>query len=318
MVFIIDVSIIIVSYNSISEILVNVESIKHNITSLNYEILIVNNSVSDIKLSAALEGLENVRVLEANENLGFGKANNLGLEKAQGKYILFVNPDVIFLSDIKQLTDALDRDTGIGLIGPVTYDVGMNILQSCGEYPCIKNFISDNLFLNNIFPRVKWWGNFSMKYFDYKGSREVDWISGAFMLGRKSVLSQVGGFDKDFFMYCEDIDICWRLKKAGFKIIFSDKVSIIHSCGHSVGRKSVGQARMIADGSRVLWSKHYSFGTVKKLFAILCLGSILRRILWKALSLAGVSVQKGMDAYYKTIISKSINFIKGNEKYEQY
>lgn len=307
----IDVSIIIVSYNSIDEILLNIQSLKENITSLSYEIIIVNNYVKDCKISAALKKYDNVTIIEPKSNLGFGKANNLGLEQAKGKYILFVNPDVIFLTDINPLTDILETDPQIGLIGPVTYNGDGKILPSCGEYPAIKNFLSYHFFLNHLFPRIKWWGNLPMKYFDFKDTREVDWISGAFMLGRKSTLKQIGGFDKDFFMYSEDIDICWRLKKLGFKIIFSDKANIIHNMGHSVKSKSITKAKLLVESNRILWGKHYNSKTVKKLFVILCLGSIIRKIGWQVLNLIRISKGKNMSIYYKMIISESINCIKG-------
>lgn len=305
-----DVSIIIVSYNSRDEIIVNIESIKKKIVCLNYEILIVNNDAKDTQLSTIFEGDDSIRIIEAEQNLGFGRANNLGLEQAKGKYILFVNPDVIFLSDIDQLINALERDPEIGIMGAATFNDRHQVLPSCGEYPSIKNFLSESLFLNHLFPKIKWWGNFSMKYFDFKGTREVDWVSGAFMLGRKSTLMKISGFDKDFFMYGEDIDICWRLKKAGFKIVFSDKASIIHTVGHTVQNKSAKKAKFIVESSRVLWGKHYNAGTVKKLFSILCFGSIVRGIGWGMLSLTNLSKRKKMIAYYDTIISESINYIK--------
>lgn len=307
----IDVSIIIVSYNSLDEILDNIQSAKRNIASLNYEILVVNNYIGDCRLSAALKVYDEVTVIEAKANLGFGRANNLGLEQAKGKYILFANPDVIFLSDIKELTDALERDPQIGFIGPVTYTGDGRILPSCGEYPSIKNFLSHNLFLNSLFPKIKWWGNFSMKYFDFKETREVDWISGAFMLGRKAAIEQIGGFDKDFFMYGEDIDICWRMRKAGFKIVFSDKASIIHSVGHAVQSKSINKAKFLVESSRVLWGKHYSPGTVKKLFVILYLGSLIRKVAWQLLNLTRISKRENMSLYYETLTSGCKNYIKG-------
>lgn len=307
----IDVSIIIVSYKSIDEILANIESIKNNITSLSYEILVVNNYVEDSQLSVTLNEFEHVRVIEAKANLGFGRANNLGLKEARGKYILFANPDIIFLSDINELIYLLERDPCIGLIGPATFTVDRQVLPSCGEYPSIKNLVADNFFLNHLFPKIKWWGNFSMKYFDFKKTREVDWISGAFMLGKKTTFELIDGFDKDFFMYSEDVDLCWRLKKAGFKIVFSDKASIIHNVGHAVENKSINKARFILESSEVLWRKHYNPHTVKKLFVILCLGSILRKVAWQVLNLIRKTNNKNMINYYKTIISGSKDYIKG-------
>jgi GT2 family glycosyltransferase len=310
----IDVSIIMVSFNSLNEIIENIASIRKNITSLNYEIIIVNNYAQDHNLSIALKNYDHVKVIEAGSNLGFGRANNLGLALARGKYVLFVNPDVIFLSDINQLTDILDHDPEVGLIGPITYDGKGKLLSSCGEYPNVKNFLSHNLFLNNLFPRIKYWGNFSMKYFDFKGRKEVDWISGAFMLGRKSTLDRIGGFDEDFFMYCEDVDICWRLKENSYKVIFCDKASIIHKAGHSIQNRSLDKAKMIAESSRILWSKHYDYKIVRRLFLILCIGSFIRNIGWSILNIIAKSKQKNL--YYKTLVSESIKYIKGvNLKY---
>jgi GT2 family glycosyltransferase len=311
----IDVSIIIVSYNSVDEILANINSIQENILSLTYEILVVNNCAKDRKLAAMLKDYEHVKVIEAGANLGFGRANNLGFGQSKGQYILFVNPDVLFLSDIDQLTGLLEADSGIGLIGPSTYNGDGKILPSCGEYPGIRNLFSYNFFLNNLFPRIKWWGNFPMKYFDFTGTREVDWVSGAFMLGRKSTFKRIGGFDKDFFMYGEDIDICWRLKKAGFRVFFSDKARIIHNAGHSTRNKSGTKARLTAESSRILWNKHYSREIVKKLFMILCLGSLLRKIFWQVLNLTGISKKGNMSLYYQTLASESMKYLREQNQY---
>ena len=153
-----------------------------------------------------------------------------------------------------------------------------------------------------------------MKYFDFKDTREVDWVSGAFMLGRKSTFEQIGGFDKDFFMYCEDIEICWRLNKEGYKVLFSDKARIIHSVGHTVHNKSIVKAKMLVESSGILWNKHYDFRTVKKLFVILCIGSMIRKIVWQVLALARISKSDNMGAYYKAIISESLNYLKDGNK----
>jgi len=253
---------------------------------------------------------DDVTVIESKANLGFGRANNLGLEQAKGRYVLFVNPDVIFLSDIKHLTDCLENDMEIGLIGPVTYNSDGKIIPSCGEYPSIKNYLAHNLFFNNLFPRIKWWGNLAMKHFNFRNTREVDWISGAFMLGRISTLMKIGGFDKDFFMYNEDIDICWRLKKMGFRIIFNNKASIIHYVGHSVKNKSINKVKLFVESNRILWGKHYSLKTVKVLFVILCLGSFIRKIVWKVNLIKIPSERKNMSSYYNAIISESMNYLK--------
>lgn len=307
----IDVSIIIVSYKSMDEILVNIQSIRNNITSCSYEILVVNNYVQDWQLSVALNALQHVRVIEAGENLGFGRANNLGLKQARGRYILFANPDIEFLSDIGALVEALEKDPCIGLIGPATYTADRRILPSCGEYPGVRNTFACQFFLNHLFPKIQWWGNYAMKYFDFKATRQVDWISGAFMLGRKTTLERIGGFDPDFFMYSEDVDICWRLKKAGFTIVFSDKASIIHYVGHAVESKSINKARFLLESSEVLWRKHYKPRTVRILFAILCMGSVLRKVGWQVVNLLRKSKNKNMIPYYKTLIAGSINYMKG-------
>lgn len=248
----VELSIIIVSYNSYNEICANVESIFKWFRSFTFEIIIVNNYLGDAQLYKLADADNIVRIIESSSNLGFAKANNIGLREAKGKYILFLNPDTIMLSDINALLVLLETDDKIGLIGPLVKNCDLTLLPSCGEYPTIKNWLSSNLFLNKLFPKVKFWGNLPMGYFKYRGIEEVDWISGAFMLGRKDMIDRIGGFDESFFMFCEDVDICWRINKAGYKIIFYDQASIIHLVGHSAKKRSAAKAKMMVDSSFIL------------------------------------------------------------------
>lgn len=306
----VELSIIIVSYNSYNEIAANIESIFNWLKSFTFEIIIVNNYAGDAQLYKLADADNTVRIIESGANLGFAKANNIGVHEAKGEFILFLNPDTLMLSDINALLVLLKTDDKIGLIGPLVKNRDLTLLPSCGEYPTIKNWLSSNLFLNKLFPKVRFWGNLPMGYFKYRGIEEVDWISGAFMLGRKDVINRIGGFDESFFMFCEDIDICWRMNKAGYKIIFSDQAGIIHLVGHSVKKKSAAKAKMMVDSLSILLRKFYNSDYAKKMFIILFTGSVIRKLLCRLMYIVGINRNNSMINYYDTVISETSKYIK--------
>lgn len=306
----VELSIIIVSYNSYDDIKTNINSIIEKIKAFTYEVIIVNNFINDEKVNEFEMQNSFVKIIHAGSNLGFSKANNLGLQYAKGKYILFLNPDVILLSDIDKLVERIDNNPNIGLIGPLTRRADMTILPSCGQFPTIKNWISYNFFLNKIFPKVKVWGNYAMKHFSFKGLEEVDWISGAFILGKKDLITDIGGFDERFFMYGEDVDICWKIHKRDLKVVFSDEASIIHTVGHSVKKRSINKAKLMVNGFYILWMKYYRKSDVKSLLRILYIGSIIRKIAWKLVNIVKRDKDNGSIEYYSTVIDETLKYYK--------
>lgn len=201
-------------------------SISENLPAGNEtEILIVNNDEETLdEISDDLKNKLNLQILETQKNIGFGRAHNAGFERSQGEYILFLNPDTRILPGALQaLLDVFAKDEKVGIVGPILVDSAGNVQLDCfGDRHTPLSTIKKKIFKRN--------GR------QARGGGEIfetDWISGGAMLARRNVLEEMGGFDENFFMYFEDVDLCLRAKKLGSKIMVNPKARVLHESGKS-------------------------------------------------------------------------------------
>ncbi|QMU27569.1 glycosyltransferase family 2 protein [Adhaeribacter radiodurans] len=247
-----DLSIIIVNFRTFNLTVSCINSIVANLTNLSYEIILIDNAPIEDYSGAFKKVLQNLIYIRSVENIGFGSANNLGIARATGKYILLINSDTLVFDDSLQkcyLAMEADDAEEIGLLGCKLLNED-NSFQS-SFYPFRKNtifnyLITSNWLLNKIF-RVN-------RYFKETNTiLEVGDVSGAFMLLRKKVIDKVGGFDPDFFLYCEETEWCRERIAKYFKIIYFPKAAIIHLGGKSAPREPMQiQAKL---SRALLWYK---------------------------------------------------------------
>lgn len=229
---IIDVSIIIVNYKTINLLTAAVDSIIAKSIDISYEIIVVDNNSGDNSAQIIQERYnQNVVYIQLVENVGFGRANNEGIQIAKGRNILFLNPDVILLNNaIKILSNFLDKHANVGVVGGNLYTKeGKPNVSFNRVLPSIFDEI-DQASLR-IFSRLRFGKNNFFNYTQYP--LNVGFIVGADMMVPKSVLNEVGIFDPAFFMYYEETELTWRIRHAGYKIINVPQSHIIHLEGQS-------------------------------------------------------------------------------------
>jgi O-antigen biosynthesis protein len=240
----IDLSIIIVNYN-VKILLENcINSIFSAIKKLNVEIIIVDNNSYDGSIAyikTRFQDVACIKIVESKINLGFGKANNIAAKEAKGKYLLILNPDTVLQEDTLEKT--LNFYNSVPNIGVVTCKLvlpnGKLDLACRRGFPDTVVAVYRMLGLSKLFPKSKLFGRYNLTYLDENQTYEVDSICGAFMLVRKDIFDKVHGFDEDYFMYGEDIDLCFRIKKAGFKIFYYSETRAIHFKGESTRKSSL-------------------------------------------------------------------------------
>lgn len=239
-----EVSVIIVNYN-VKDLLINcIDSILLSTGGLNLEIIVVDNnsfdgSAEQVKLK--YKGNPAVKLIESRVNLGFAKANNLGAKSAKGKYLLILNPDTIVQEDTIEKSVRFyeeNKDTG-ALSCKLVLPNGKLDLACRRSFPKPSVAIYRILGLSKLFPHSKTFAGYNLTFLDENQTYEVEAICGAFMLIKKDIYEQVGGFDEDYFMYGEDLDLCFRIKKAGHKIFYYSGTSIIHFKGESTRKSSL-------------------------------------------------------------------------------
>jgi GT2 family glycosyltransferase len=268
-----DLSVIIVSYNTSSLISLCIEKLISSFTNskLSFEIIVVDNgSIDDSvkKLKRIREKLANLIVIENKKNLGYAKANNQAIKQAKGKYILFLNSDILIdkinwqtllnFFETKKEVGALTIRINLknGAIDPASHRGFPTLWRSFCYFSSLERVLSFNSFFKKIF------GGYHLLHLDLNKIHEVEVISGAFFLTRKDLIKKIGGFDEDFFMYGEDIDLCLRIKQLNYKIIYYPDFEVLH-LKYQSGLKSKNKKVNLKtryyfyQAMKIFYQKHY-------------------------------------------------------------
>lgn len=277
-----DLSIIIVNYN-VKEFLQNLlHSIARAVQNISTEIIVVDNASDDGSAEFIKEKFPEIKLIVNEKNLGFSKANNIGIKDSSGNYILLINPDTIVSEDTFQKMIKFFKEN------PESGMAGCKILNPDGtlQLACRRSFpgpwtsFSKVTGMSTLFPNSKIFARYNLTYLDEDQTYEVDAISGSFMMMKREALEKVGGLDEQFFMYGEDLDICYRIQKAGYKVFYVHSAQIIHYKGESTKRSSIDETKIFYDAMKLFVKKHLSSSflveiiltsaiTLRKFFAFL-------------------------------------------------
>lgn len=254
-----DLSIIIVNYNTKGLLRETLESIYKNPTYREFEIIVVDNGSSDGSQEMVKKEFPDVILIENKQNLGFAKANNIGIKIAKGKYILLLNSDTeVLRGTLDSCIDFLEKDEAkeIGILGcKVMLPDGKLDLACRRGFPTPKNSFFKIFGLAKLFPKSRFFAGYNLTYLDENQSYEVDSVVGAFMLIRREVIDKIGLLDEDYFMFGEDIDFCFRAKQNGFKVYYYADAKIIH---HKRGSgRNLKVLSAFYDSMWIFYRKHY-------------------------------------------------------------
>lgn len=256
----VDLSIIVVNYNVKEFILNLLGSLQSALKDISSEVIIVDNASEDDSVKFIREKYPDVKLIANEENIGFGRANNIGLEESSGKYILFLNPDTIVKDDtFSTMIKFFEEHSDAGM-------AGCKVLNPDGSFqlPCRRSFpgpwtsFTKLTGLSKIFPKSKWFAKYNLTYLDENATYEVDAVSGAFMMIKREVYDKIGGFDSQFFMYGEDLDLCYRTQKANYKVYYVHSTEIIHYKGESTKRSSIDETNVFYKAMHLFVKKHFS------------------------------------------------------------
>lgn len=238
-----DVSIVIVSYNTKELLSDCLKSIKKATLNLNIETFVVDNNSSDSSSNMVKKDYPNVKLIENSQNLGFSKANNQALKLSKGNYVLILNPDTKLMPDtIKVMKNYMDNNPDIAVSTCRVELPNGSLDRDCRRhFPTPWRAFCHFSHLSKIFKGSKIFDQYYFGYLSDKIEHQLDACVGAFMFVRKLAMNKVGLFDEDFFFYGEDLDLCWRFKDAGYKITYFPRTKIIHYKGVSSGIKKVSK-----------------------------------------------------------------------------
>lgn len=226
-----DVSIIIINYRTSKLINDCIDSILRLTKGVSYEIIVVDNNTEDLRKVIKEASNPDLKLIQLQENVGFGRANNVGFEIAQGRNLFCLNPDTILLNNaVKILSDYLDANPNCGACGGNLYDENGDPIHSFRRVlPGILDSLS--IFSYHYIERLIWGKNYQFN--SYNKPLKVAYITGADLMIPHRVIKKVGGFDPDYFMYYEETDLCYRISKHKFEIFCVPISKIIHLVGQS-------------------------------------------------------------------------------------
>jgi GT2 family glycosyltransferase len=255
-----DLSIIIVNYN-VKEFLQNLlHSINKAAQNISHEIIIVDNGSDDGSVELIQQKFPEVKLVINKENLGFGKANNIAMEQARGEYFLLVNPDTLLSENtLQEMMGFLKDHPEAGIAGCKILNPEGTLQLACRRsFPGPWTSFCKVAGLSNLFPKSKIFAKYNLTYLDENQTYEVDAISGSFMMMKREAYEKTGGFDEDFFMYGEDLDLCYRIQKEGYKVFYVHSAQIIHYKGESTKRSNIDDTKLFYDAMHLFVKKHFS------------------------------------------------------------
>ncbi|HNS46026.1 MAG TPA: glycosyltransferase [Bacteroidales bacterium] len=253
-------SVVIVNYNVKYFLEQCLLSVRKAISDIEAEVFVVDNNSVDSSVQMVREKFPEVILIENDENKGFARANNQAISRSQGNYVLLLNPDTVVEDDtFSKIIAFMDEHREAGGLGVKMVDgKGKFLPESKRGLPTPSVAFYKIFGLSRLFPKSRRFGQYHLSYLDKEQVHQVDILSGACMLLRREVLDRIGLLDETFFMYGEDIDLSYRITKAGYRNYYYPKARIIHYKGESTKKSSVNYVRVFYHAMVIFAKKHFS------------------------------------------------------------
>ncbi len=249
-----ELSFITVNHYSSGVLPVCLDSIYKTLPEGRFEIIVVDNSSDDPGMRELTQRYPDLSVLSNPENRGFAKANNQGAAAAKGRWLVFLNPDTELTENaIAGMQAHLEAHPKVGVIAPKVLNLDGSLQYSCRRFPTLWTGLFNRYsMLSRLFPSNRFTRRYLMTDFDHNAVREVDWVSGCFMMMRRDAFERIGGFDESYFLFNEDVDLCRAMQSRGYSVVYFPQATVYHEIGSSYRRVP---PRLIIERHRGM--KHY-------------------------------------------------------------
>ena len=279
-----DVSVIVVSWNTRALLEQCLRSVYGTAGDLAVEAIVVDNGSADGSVEMVRERFPQARLIVNAENVGFARANNQAMEVAQGRYFLLLNSDAVLRPGaLRALVDCLEAHPRVGMVGGRLVNPDGTFQASFMDFPTLWGELILMTKLHR-FLRSPYFPSHPPE--ESRAVREAGWIPGACMLVRREVWEEVGGLDETYFMYSEEVDWCWRVRQAGWRILYTPEAEIVHWGGQSIGRVPLEKRLRVYRGKWLFFRRHRGSATAALFWMLLGLVSLLKMGMWGALLLA--------------------------------
>lgn len=283
-----DLSIVIISFNTKELTIKCIESIFEHTKGITYEIIIIDNASDDGSLEAIKKLGRRIKIIENAKNLGITGGNNQGIKASKGKYVLLINSDTYLSSNVLgEMVFWMDKNPRIGISSCMLKNEDGSVQGAGGYFPTLLRVFSwmtiqDLPFVDKIikpFHPQHSKSGFSRGDDFFLKEHDVDWVGGTVFLARREVLVKIGAFDDEYFMYTEEVDLCYRAKKTGIRIVYNPRWSIVHLGGRSSKSR---EFPLLSEyrGVKLFYRKHYPRWQYPILRVFLKIGALGRVILF--------------------------------------
>jgi len=280
-----ELSIVIVSWNT-REMLRNcLRSVFATLNGLNAEVLVIDNDSADGSAQMVANEYPSVLLVPNDQNLGFAAGTNQGLRLARGRYLLLLNPDAVVHEDVlHRSVTYMDKHPDVGMMGCKVLNEDGSTQMTCSRYPSMTNLVLQTLAANRI-RGIAWLRRYQMLDWDRNDEREVEIVSGCYLLVRRETLSDIGLLDDTFFLYGEETDWCRRCAEAGWKLVFAPVGDITHFGSGSSRQLSFRRDLMLSEGTIRLHRKHGGLPAGATVWLLLLGFNCSRSIYWSVRAL---------------------------------
>ena len=266
-------SIVIVSWNTKDLLEACLDSVYEYPPNHPFEVWVVDNKSKDDTVAMVREKFPQVELIASEENLGFAGGNNCAIPHCTGEYVLLLNPDTEVKPDaLNELVAFMDENPEAGAAGSRLLNADETLQPSCHPRPTLSREFWRMFYLDKFLP----YGSYNMHKWDVTQPREVDVLMGASLLVRKQILDTVGLLDDGYFMYSEEVDLCYRLQKAGWKLFWVPQSQVVHFWGQSAKQVMTEMFLQLYRAKLRFFRKHYSGFTVFLYKIVLGLAALLR------------------------------------------
>jgi N-acetylglucosaminyl-diphospho-decaprenol L-rhamnosyltransferase len=273
-----DLSVVVVTHNAREHLAPCLDAL----AGVPHDVIVVDNASSDRTPDLVRERVPSARVIELPENIGFGAANNVGMEAAAGRWYLLLNSDAWPRADgLERLRAFAEANPQVGIAGPRLLSPDGRVQKSVRGFPTLWRLATEYFFLRHLAPRSRLLNNFYGAGFDYRSRRPAEFLMGAVLLLRREAVDEVGGFDPAFFMFSEEVDLCYRMRAAGWSVEFTPDAEFVHLGGASTKPIWDGMFREQLLGHLRFFAKHGSLERAERARRLLVVALRLRSLVFR-------------------------------------
>ncbi len=256
-----DVTAIVVSYNGRSVLERCLSALDHE----RHQVIVVDNASEDGSPDLVRERFPDATLLEPGTNLGFGAANNLAMQHAHGGYYALINSDAWAIDGgLEALVAFAASEPEAGIVGPRVVGEDGRLQKSVRGFPSVWRLCTEYFFLRKLGPRTRALNAFYGAGFDYASVREADWLMGAALVVNGELIEQIGGFDERFFLFSEEVDLCYRARVAGWRTLYTPEATFVHVGGASTRPRWSRMYREQLRGHVLFLEKHHGVESAEK------------------------------------------------------